>query len=470
MAHRGDASSPLTIGEDEDTDDDSKNARMIADGDAAFVVQQPDVTTSLGGATTTTTTFTTSITPRNKRGEENGARTLPPPQQQQSTTYPAGTRVYKYFSEQGRGVQGRLLDFHPTTGEALIRYDDGLLEHVTFAELQYIAAAASATPTKSPPAPQQGTPQRTVPAFQKNQDDDEDELAIGELHSSTTRKRNHARAAVPTRVSSVAATLARPSHDHRISGLEDTSDDDDDDESDLKARRFKKKHHRVAVPTRASPVAAARSRHDRDVTCLGDDDSSDEEADSRVVARRQSHRVSASNSKKKRSLVERAQQYQNDFWELDDDEEEDDNDDDHSVYGYSAKDTAGVSRSKKRFSFYDRMPEAHLCSKAKQIAELAKIPVPANRALQKLLFDTGNFRMTLLEHQFLAVRKVAGVPDNYPMHENSSIQSADTATIEESLLNWPVDPVKDRRERGVLIADEMVRCHCMKLFWIQCGI
>ena len=85
---------------------------------------------------------------------------------------------------------------------------------------------------------------------------------------------------------------------------------------------------------------------------------------------------------------------------------------------------------------------------------LAKITHHPNQALQKILFDTGCFRRTLLPHQFLAVRRVAGVPDNFPMHVGSLVIDAKVATLQLALAKVDLDSGK---KRGILLADEMVR-------------
>eukprot|EP00977_Amphora_coffeiformis_P000601 scaffold134_cov94-Amphora_coffeaeformis.AAC.7 len=154
------------------------------------------------------------------------------------------------------------------------------------------------------------------------------------------------------------------------------------------------------------------------------------------------HRKRASKSNKKnRFTIKRRKQTQEYF-------ENEEEDEDVHVHHAPAR------RPKKanKALFYARTPKPDDFSESMKQTELAKIPIPADRALQKILFDTGYFRMTLLEHQFMAVRKVAGVPENYPMHENSAIEYADAASISQSLLNWPK---VDIRARGVLIADEM---------------
>lgn len=182
----------------------------------------------------------------------------------------------------------------------------------------------------------------------------------------------------------------------------------------------------------------------------GDDDNDDDEKqDNRKVYTTRKRRSSTRGM----FLLKNARLKQKEFWEANEDDSNDDDDMDEGdderrhVFGGSPTDHAFATCPAKPIEL----------SEAKKAAELAKIPVESNRALQKILFDTGRFRMTLMEHQFLAVREVAGVPKDYPMHEQSVIQSAERANIAESLLNWPVDPNLDKKKRGVLIADEMVR-------------
>jgi hypothetical protein len=82
------------------------------------------------------------------------------------------------------------------------------------------------------------------------------------------------------------------------------------------------------------------------------------------------------------------------------------------------------------------------------------IDVPQDKLLQQLLLNAG-FRFTLLSHQFLAVRKIAGVPTDFPMHRGSNITPSNV-TIKLALSGLEI-PENKVETKGVWIADEMVR-------------
>jgi hypothetical protein len=84
---------------------------------------------------------------------------------------------------------------------------------------------------------------------------------------------------------------------------------------------------------------------------------------------------------------------------------------------------------------------------------LASIVKPTDKALQKLLLNQ-DFQFTLLPHQFLAVRKVAGVPDSFPLHPASQVQNVLEAKMHEAIRGLNLE-VNKCTNKGVLIADDM---------------
>ena len=89
-------------------------------------------------------------------------------------------------------------------------------------------------------------------------------------------------------------------------------------------------------------------------------------------------------------------------------------------------------------------------------SKLGEIARSEDQGLQKLLYDHG-FTFTLLSHQFLAARKVAGVPLNFPLHVGSSVTTATTASIQKALTGLAI-PENMVAEKGVLLADVMGLC------------
>mmetsp|Transcript_3902 Transcript_3902/g.7991 ORF Transcript_3902/g.7991 Transcript_3902/m.7991 type:complete len:186 (-) Transcript_3902:13-570(-) len=87
---------------------------------------------------------------------------------------------------------------------------------------------------------------------------------------------------------------------------------------------------------------------------------------------------------------------------------------------------------------------------------LKSISCRQDRALQRLLFQESRFQFTLMPHQFIAVRKAAGVPDDFPCHVGSRVKSVKTATMEQAchgLLHRR--NTKSSKQKGLCLADAM---------------
>jgi hypothetical protein len=82
------------------------------------------------------------------------------------------------------------------------------------------------------------------------------------------------------------------------------------------------------------------------------------------------------------------------------------------------------------------------------------IKEPKDKALQYLLLNAG-FQFTLLPHQFLGVRKVTGVPNDFPLHQGSKLTSPKNVTVMRALGGLNYQP-NNRDNKGILVADEMV--------------
>ena len=143
----------------------------------------------------------------------------------------------------------------------------------------------------------------------------------------------------------------------------------------------------------------------------------------------------------------------------DNDESDSDDDEDScipcTIYNEVAElnDTAWFSNEDP---WYLNVPDSpHPLSDSSIEGILEKIPDHSDKALQKLLFDAG-FQFTLLQHQFLAVRKVAGVPPSFPYHKGSAVAYPTLPTYEQC-INGLDDPAhkSELKTRGVLLADEM---------------
>jgi SNF2 family DNA or RNA helicase len=114
----------------------------------------------------------------------------------------------------------------------------------------------------------------------------------------------------------------------------------------------------------------------------------------------------------------------------------------------------GGGRQKGRRPDYGVPPEHPVDLTVEQKNEmLNKIEKPADRALQKLLLNEG-FQFQLLPHQFLAVRKVMGVPDTFPLHVGSQVTEPEEALMSEAKIGLDSDANKCNT-KGVLIADDM---------------
>lgn len=68
--------------------------------------------------------------------------------------------------------------------------------------------------------------------------------------------------------------------------------------------------------------------------------------------------------------------------------------------------------------------------------------------------DEADFHDQLLPHQFSAVRRVAGVPPDFPFHPGSYEVDVNTATISEAIRGLDRDE-NQSATRGILLADEM---------------
>lgn len=101
-------------------------------------------------------------------------------------------------------------------------------------------------------------------------------------------------------------------------------------------------------------------------------------------------------------------------------------------------------------------------SRAEKEASLAKIEDEFDRNLQMVLFEV-DCNYVLLQHQFLGVRALTGVPDDFPgvmklkAHDLGSAESEDDA-----VFDWVVSVLKKSKprrpegnDRGVLMADSM---------------
>jgi len=157
----------------------------------------------------------------------------------------------------------------------------------------------------------------------------------------------------------------------------------------------------------------------------------------------------------------------------DDDEEEDDD----SSIEYDTDESELTTESNKgrkkhsakftirREKWFETLPKRpKRLPRARKMEILQQITTgPADRALQLLLFNEG-FQFKLLPHQFLAVRRVAGVPDDFPLHVGSKVAAA--AASDEAATATGAADMKDAIKgldlevnrvdtKGVLIADEM---------------
>jgi DNA-binding transcriptional MerR regulator len=116
------------------------------------------------------------------------------------------------------------------------------------------------------------------------------------------------------------------------------------------------------------------------------------------------------------------------------------------------RDAAPGRHHKQEFSA--PLPESHLALTAEQAQQiLQEIEEKPDQALRKLLLDA-DFQFQLLLHQFFAVRKVAGVPEKFPLHPGSEVQQPATASIQQAIQGLDLDQNKCST-RGVLIADQM---------------
>ena len=88
-----------------------------------------------------------------------------------------------------------------------------------------------------------------------------------------------------------------------------------------------------------------------------------------------------------------------------------------------------------------------------QKERLEKIERMQDRALQKILYMT-NFRFSLFPHQFEAVRRAAGVPEDFPLHKGSKVKSPLLASIRDAVVGLKLE-VNQPTTRGLCIADCM---------------
>ena len=95
----------------------------------------------------------------------------------------------------------------------------------------------------------------------------------------------------------------------------------------------------------------------------------------------------------------------------------------------------------------NRRPLAKLSNTAREAA-LKAVENPADRALQRLLWNVG-FRYELKAHQYEAVRAMAGVPSLFPLESQDDDEFITVARAMES------HPIGADRKRGFLCADEM---------------
>ena len=111
------------------------------------------------------------------------------------------------------------------------------------------------------------------------------------------------------------------------------------------------------------------------------------------------------------------------------------------------------SRRRVLLDFGVPPPTPVALTQEQQCEILASIVKPADKALQKLLLNQ-DFQFTLLPHQFLAVRKVAGVPGTFPLHPGSQVVNVEEAKMHEAIRGLDLE-VNKCTNKGVLIADDM---------------
>lgn len=90
-------------------------------------------------------------------------------------------------------------------------------------------------------------------------------------------------------------------------------------------------------------------------------------------------------------------------------------------------------------------------TQAERTKALGELLNPADRALQKLIWDIG-CRYTLLPHQPEAVRAVAGLPASFP---HFSAKEGGTGSMPSSTAKFKAFPIQSKT-KGILLADEMV--------------
>ena len=92
-------------------------------------------------------------------------------------------------------------------------------------------------------------------------------------------------------------------------------------------------------------------------------------------------------------------------------------------------------------------------SKEDQRTQCKLIRNANDRALQKLLFNA-NFQFTLLPHQFIAVRKIAGLPPTFPLHQGSKVERWGNARMEQAVQGLDL-PENTCSTKGFCLCDGM---------------
>jgi hypothetical protein len=111
-------------------------------------------------------------------------------------------------------------------------------------------------------------------------------------------------------------------------------------------------------------------------------------------------------------------------------------------------------------------------SRKERLDKLSDIPNKNDRNLQLILWEL-DCNYTLLEHQFVGVRRLAGLSENFPEKPlKLKVDETDGEEFDEALFDWTTKvlenaPIDERR--GVLMGDEMGEslCYCCCIFILK---
>jgi hypothetical protein len=198
--------------------------------------------------------------------------------------------------------------------------------------------------------------------------------------------------------------------------------------------------------TKKTVISRASSMMDIDSDEIGDEESSDDEP---------------SNHRRRKSFATLEQEAwlgkDGEFSESEDDTEDElSADEEYHRSELAETNTSGSVSSRRLMGSCPSSPPSLSSDQKNEIVD--SIDEPKDKALQRLLLGAG-FQFTLMPHQFVAVRKIAGVSEDFPSHQGSKIVSPKYATMTLALEGLDYQ-ANNQTNKGILIADEMVRVLC----------